>query len=237
MKYEKGLSLLGTRLTELRGLLSIRDHLHRDVSTALSNSRTADHVGAMGRSEAEAKFSAHTMSSTSRHRSAMTRVESEVDLIRRLVNVEKAKQMAATIPQHFPIEEGSSNIGELLLRLDDMKRIVKHEKLRHSSRRVPLMKYATISQHIPPVKAFTQKPQLLKTLIRSTSTSSRTNARTVPPPIVESATWFQEESENKENDVDSNDEHVIEAERMNPLKLTERKRAQLAAIKLKRNRL
>jgi hypothetical protein len=229
---------LNSHLVELRELLSLRGRLETEVLSAVKSANAANTLSNRGRSKSQENFAAQTMSSTIRYREAISRerfdvTESHEALVNRLINIEKAKQVADA----FPSSKSCSAVPEMLKRLDEMKKVVRQEKLRRRVSRKKSKVPEPIIQTVDAPEQLPKKPYLMRKTTPSLPKPPRSHQPLNSVPRRDSTkdiSWRDDHSicEN----VDHDDE-VIEAERRDPLKMTERKRAQLAALKLKQNRL
>jgi hypothetical protein len=210
----------------------------------------ARHEYRLKASKEQDKLARGAVSSMSRHRSALSTRKSEREtadqvLIDRLISVEKAKQLSETLTVPANPRNRTDISSNILRRLDETKQAIKREKLRHLSRCTARPNYNVLPD------AYPDKPRQTRTVTKSAVHPKIDVSH--PNPVSESKS-ARLMSSNRRSQSGSRqswegglktastedfspiepDENVIVAERRDPLSTTERKRAILAALKLKR---
>ena len=218
-------------LSRLKTLLELREKVHREIQSGL---KTASDLTKNFIPEAianEAQRSRATTMTTTRHRGALSRhrfdqAVSEDEAVQRLIDVERAKQISEhtrTVRVHNP--------SVILSRLDETKKAIKREKLRHSDKRmrspVPQPSKLVLPGSKPkqPIRPCIKYPKSTPSLSTTTQPSSSD---------LGTLRKFIDHLRRKEiPEESSHDENVIVAERRNCLDQKQQTRAALAALKLK----
>lgn len=195
------------------------------------------------------KLARRAVSSMTRYRKAIDsrnhdRGAAEGDLIDRLINVEKAKQLTETLVVPTNPKNKTDISSSILQRLDETKQAIKREKLRHGQ--LKAIPQRNIIQEASTAKP-KRSPAIKKSITQSnvdgppsnrisepTSISAKSSSRrSLSGPKQSWEGGFKTASTEDSLPIEP-DENVIVAERRDPLSATERKRTILAALKLKR---
>jgi hypothetical protein len=151
-----------------------------------------------------------------------------------MIAIETAKQIAELAADNIP-KSIHTSVPAILRRLDETKELVRKERMKRvrSSRgaRTPPKLVNAIESPRSVERRIIRRPKPARRMKRlfSTTTTCASSSRSISVPVVVDA----HEQETTSDLEYSCDEPAIKAERLNPLKATERARAVLAALKLK----